>query len=110
MVSVGGVMAGMEQKLFDAVRAGDVPVMKMLIERGGTNVNQRDDEGVTLLHYASYFGKVEAVGTLAELGADKDDLAVERACGRERVCEGGASCRVVGGVRYHPLTHVPPMA
>ena len=70
VVSVGGVMADIEEKLFDAVRAGDVPVMKRLIERGGADVNQRYRNEMTLLHYASAEGQLEAARTLAELGAD----------------------------------------
>jgi ankyrin repeat protein len=52
---------------------GELTGLKLYIEGGG-NVNQRDNNGATPIHYASYFGHMEAVRKLFNAGAKPDQI------------------------------------
>ena len=56
-------------KLRAAVRKGDIPRIRMLIE-GGTSVNVTDPLGRTALHLAAEKNNAEMVSALLELRAD----------------------------------------
>ena len=51
-----------------ATQRGDVAEMRRLVANG-RNVNERDADGDTALHYAADYGHVEAMRVLVELGA-----------------------------------------
>ena len=42
--------------IFEASRLGDLRQLQWLVEREGADVNQRDGNGWTLLHWAAYYG------------------------------------------------------
>ena len=66
----GGTTVVME--LFQAALNGDVAELRRLVANG-RNVNERDADGCTALHYAANNGHVEVLQVLLEqLGADKD--------------------------------------
>ena len=55
--------------LFEAVRKGDIELAKSLIS-GGTDVNIKDDRGMTPLHEAAYYGQKEVAKILIAKGAN----------------------------------------
>lgn len=58
-------------KLIKAAGQGDAPEkIKYLIEEKGMDVNVRDENGMSPLIYASFFGHDDAVKTLLDCGAD----------------------------------------
>ncbi len=63
--------ANTEQVLRDAVANGNLDLVKSLISEGA-NINEKDEEGRTLLHTAAYFGRRNATKFLLEKGADVD--------------------------------------
>ena len=60
-----------ETKLFKAARSGDAQAIRQLAA-AGEDVNQRHPLGWTALHVAAVRGRLEAVRTLLELGAQVD--------------------------------------
>lgn len=59
--------------LHHAVQAGDLGLVKSLIQSGAT-VNSRDKNGQTPLHYAAERGFIELIEVLIKHGADSDVL------------------------------------
>jgi len=55
--------------LHQAVRSGDLDVVKELVAKG-ENVNERDTMGATPLHDAAWSGRLEIAAFLLERGAD----------------------------------------
>ena len=51
-----------------AAKAGNVKIIKRLVE-SGVDVNEKDDNNTTVLHYAARFGSLEMVKYLVEHGA-----------------------------------------
>ncbi|MFA5999031.1 MAG: ankyrin repeat domain-containing protein [Candidatus Babeliales bacterium] len=58
-----------EQSLSDALQRNDIESAKKLIV-DGADVNVRDSQGNSLLHYAAFFGKVQIVKLLLAAHAD----------------------------------------
>ena len=59
-----------DRALFDAVkRRGNIEAVKQAIA-AGADVNAKDDEGLTPLHYAAYYSHKETVELLITEGAD----------------------------------------
>ena len=59
----------MSTQLLDAVKAGDVGVVRLILG-AGADVNCRDSEGATLLMLAAHAGNLALVQTLIKAGAD----------------------------------------
>ena len=55
--------------LFEAIRKGDVEQVKLLFSEG-SDVNEKDDKGMTPLHYAAYYGQREVAKVLIAKGAN----------------------------------------
>lgn len=55
--------------LHQAARAGDVDMLRLLIE-AGADIEARAPGGATALHHAAYFGHPEVVRELLACGAD----------------------------------------
>ncbi|KAG2484151.1 hypothetical protein HYH03_017032 [Edaphochlamys debaryana] len=58
-------------KLWDAAEAGDVGALRRVLA-SGVDVDARDEDGTTALHFAAAHGHVEAVRVLLAAGASKD--------------------------------------
>jgi len=56
--------------LVDAAMDGDFDECSKLID-GGEDVNQKDVDGMTALHYAAFFGKLDIAQLLINNNADK---------------------------------------
>jgi ankyrin repeat protein len=67
-------VAAQPQEIFDALRKGDIPAVKALIEKSPQLVDARDGDGNTLLHYAAYGQDAGLAKFLIDKGA-KIDLA-----------------------------------
>ncbi len=65
----GTTGAGYRRELVRAVASGSVTELKLLLARGGADVNARDDEGRTLLHIAAEKGSLQIAQALLERGA-----------------------------------------
>jgi hypothetical protein len=59
----------LDEELFIAVMSGDAPKVKELLSKGA-NVNARDENGQTPLHWAAIHGRVDVARLLLEHGAD----------------------------------------
>lgn len=70
-------MADGEQVLFNLVKEGDIENLKTLIDTG-VDVNTKDDNGFTALHYAVYHNKIDIVRFLLEKDADVNIVAKQR--------------------------------
>lgn len=70
-------MADGEQVLFNLVKEGDIENLKTLIDTG-VDVNTKDDNGFTALHYAVYHDKIDIVRFLLEKDADVNIVAQQR--------------------------------
>ena len=55
--------------IFDALRKGDVAVVKALVEKSPQVLDARDGDGRTLLHYAAVGGNADLINYLVEKGA-----------------------------------------
>ncbi|MEI2986667.1 MAG: ankyrin repeat domain-containing protein [Alistipes inops] len=58
------------QTFLNACRNGQKNIAKLLLERGGIDLNRRDAEGNTALHYACREGFRDLAMLLLEKGAD----------------------------------------
>jgi len=59
----------LDSELLDTAGKGDVRKVRELLDRGA-DVNARDEDGVTPLHYAAYYGFLDAARLLLDRGAD----------------------------------------
>ncbi|MCJ7487919.1 MAG: ankyrin repeat domain-containing protein, partial [Candidatus Aminicenantes bacterium] len=57
------------QDIFDALRKGDVAVVKALVEKSPQVLDARDGDGRTPLHYAAVGGNADLINYLVEKGA-----------------------------------------
>jgi ankyrin repeat protein len=57
------------QDIFEAIRKGDIPAVKALVEKTPQVLESRDGEGRTPLHYAAIGGDSEFIGYLIDRGA-----------------------------------------
>ena len=55
----------------DAIRADNTPAMVQFLN-AGADINQRDSEGYTPLHWAAYYGRVDAAQLLLDRGANPE--------------------------------------
>ncbi|KAI9287606.1 ankyrin repeat-containing domain protein [Umbelopsis sp. AD052] len=62
---------------FFFAREGDLNKLSEYIERAATSVDDRDAQGLTMLHYACDRGNIEAVKLLVTSGADVNALTEE---------------------------------
>lgn len=60
---------GTYANIYEAVRADDLAAVKSFL-KNGVNVNEKDNEGKTPLHYAAAYASRELVQFLIEQGAD----------------------------------------
>src|SRR5262245_15545107 len=60
-----------DQELLSAVKQGNLTLVKRLLSRGA-NVNAKDKNGLSLLHWAADAGDIKMVDTLFTRGADVD--------------------------------------
>jgi ankyrin repeat protein len=59
--------------LFEAIKKGDVEKVKLFISEG-SDVNEKDDKGMTPLHEAAYYAQKEAAKVLIAKGSEVDVL------------------------------------
>ena len=62
------------QTFLNACRNGQKNIVKILLERGDIDLNRRDAEGNTALHYACREGFRDLVVLLLEKGADASSV------------------------------------
>jgi ankyrin repeat protein len=62
-------LAMAQSAVADAAMAGDLAAVQNLIAQS-TNVNARQGDGATALHWAAYLGNVEMAQVLIDAGAD----------------------------------------
>ncbi|HNY28570.1 MAG TPA: ankyrin repeat domain-containing protein, partial [Candidatus Sumerlaeota bacterium] len=55
--------------IFEAARTGQLGAIETAI-KGGASLNDRDDKGKTVLHYAAENGHVQTTQKLVQMGAD----------------------------------------
>jgi len=60
---------GTYNNIYDAIRANDLAAVQAFVKQG-VNVNDKDAEGKTPLHYAAAYGNKELVQFLIDQGAD----------------------------------------
>lgn len=60
----------LEQDPVIAARTGNLPAIKNLVSRYPSLLNELDQQGQSLLHYAAEFRRVDVVRYLLEQGAD----------------------------------------
>ena len=58
------------QTFLNACRNGQKSIVKILLERGGIDLNRRDAEGNTALHYVCRLGFRDLAALLLDRGAD----------------------------------------
>ena len=58
------------QTFLNACRNGQKNIVKLLLERGGIELNRRDAEGNTALHYVCRLGFRDLAALLLDRGAD----------------------------------------
>ena len=66
------VLPAQPQEIFDALRKGDIPAVKALIEKSPQLVDARDGDGNMALHYAAYGQDAGLVNYLIDKGAKID--------------------------------------
>ena len=69
VVCGGGVVIGSAESLHDAVKQGDLSVVRSLLDNG-VDVNAIEPDGATALHWATYRDNLPMVVALVEAGAD----------------------------------------
>jgi|GEM_PF-1853442 len=57
------------QDVFELLRKGDIPAVKAAVEKSPQLVEARDDQGLTLLHYAAYGRDTALIDFLVDKGA-----------------------------------------
>ncbi len=57
-------------KCRDAIKQNDIPTIEMLLSSGRVRMNEKDDTGTTLLHWACLKNSVECARLLLQHGAD----------------------------------------
>ena len=62
----------MSEQIPDYIKNGFLQDFKFFIEEEGYDVNTKDENGCTLLHWASISGNIDSVRYLLEKGADID--------------------------------------
>ena len=77
-----------EVDIFDAVKHGDLQKMCDLIENGA-DIEEKDIDQRTLLHYACFWGKIEIVRYLVENGADIESKDIDQATPLYHACSVG---------------------
>jgi ankyrin repeat protein len=72
-----GLLLACEPELdaFDAAAVGDTPRLAGLVDADGSLVHARNGDGFTPLHYAAYFGHLDAARLLLEHGSDAATFA-----------------------------------
>jgi uncharacterized protein len=63
-------MGGKNTKLMEAGKIGNIEEVRALIQKGGCNVNCRDDRGHSVLSRAAEYGHADIVKILLDAGAD----------------------------------------
>jgi len=61
--------------LFDAAKRGDTELLEAMLQRGGLDIEERDEYHETALHWACYRGHPEVVRMLLAAGANPNSLA-----------------------------------
>jgi cytohesin len=64
-------------ELSDAAQTGDVARLRELLDHNRDFVDMPDDGGYTPLHYAAYFGHLEAARYLISIGADVASVSMD---------------------------------
>lgn len=64
-------------QLSEAAQTGDLARLRELLHSNRDFVNMPDEAGYTPLHYAAYFGHLEAARYLLEIGADVDSVSLD---------------------------------
>ncbi len=64
-------------ELSDAAQTGNVARLHELLDQNRELVNMPDDGGYTPLHYAAYFGHLDAACYLIEIGADIASVSMD---------------------------------
>jgi uncharacterized protein len=70
-------MPDLRSDLSDAAQLGDVARLKALLDDNRSFASMPDEEGYTPLHYAAYFGHVDAARYLVEIGADLSAITLD---------------------------------
>ncbi len=70
-------MPDLSSDLSDAAQSGDLTRLRALLERNRSFASMPDDQGYTPLHYAAYFGHVEAARYLLGIGADLTAISLD---------------------------------
>ena len=67
----------LRQELADAAQSGDVNRLRELLDHNRSFATMPDEAGYTPLHYAAYFGHLEAARYLVDLGADVAAISMD---------------------------------
>ena len=70
-------MANLRSLLSDAAQSGSVDRLRSVLEDNQSFASMPDDEGYTPLHYAAYFGHVEAARYLLSIGAELTAITLD---------------------------------
>lgn len=70
-------MPDLRSDLSDAAQSGDLARLQALLDSNRSFASMPDEEGYTPLHYAAYFGHVEAARYLVGIGADLTAISLD---------------------------------
>eukprot|EP01025_Chloroclados_australasicus_P030548 TRINITY_DN3066_c1_g1_i1.p1 TRINITY_DN3066_c1_g1~~TRINITY_DN3066_c1_g1_i1.p1 ORF type:complete len:327 (-),score=84.66 TRINITY_DN3066_c1_g1_i1:393-1373(-) len=72
--SSADVVEGGEDGIHGAASAGDAEALRKLVAKEGVNLEEKDDEGRTALHFASGYGEHECMQVLLDAGAKVEEV------------------------------------
>lgn len=70
-------MTDLRTELSDAAQTGDTGRLQALLDRNRSFASMPDEQGYTPLHYAAYFGHLEAARYLLGIGADLTAITLD---------------------------------
>jgi ankyrin repeat protein len=70
-------MANLRSILSDAAQSGDLDRLRSVLEENRSFASMPDEEGYTPLHYAAYFGHLEAARYLLSIGAELTAITLD---------------------------------
>ncbi len=70
-------MPDFRRELSEAAQAGDTARLRSLLDGNPALASMPDDDGYTPLHYAAYFGHLEAARYLVSIGADVGAVSLD---------------------------------
>ena len=96
-----------DHRIFSAVVEGDMNQISAVLAIRRNDVNMRDDQGMSPLHYAADRGLIEVCQLLIDNGAEIDALDLEGQSPLDFaiVCEHGGVIQIINEASLQPRKH-----